>query len=264
MPIGLAPFTIRHHIFDKPTVESAYAKLKALGFDGLENGIGGAAGFNIDEDKAVIAKHDLKICSIWGNVENPDEAIKTAEAHGVTSVCVTVIPPDMLRSAEGFRGYARWLNEKSKPFAKAGLKICHHNHAQEFRNFAELGGKSGMEILINETDPDGVEFLFDTFWATAAGADPAFWIRRLGKRSSKVVHFKDYAIDDLSYDTGLEKIPFRFAEVGQGNINWVEVLAACKEIGIEWYCIEQDLHRGDAFDSLKTSIEFMRNELKIV
>jgi sugar phosphate isomerase/epimerase len=105
----------------------------------------------------------------------------------------------------------------------------------------------------------------DTFWCSAAGADPAYWLRRLKGRTSPIVHFKEYAIDDRSYDTSIGGIPYRFAEVGQGNINWPAVMEACKEIGIEWYCIEQDFTRGSSiFDSLKMSVDFMRNELKIV
>ena len=262
MPIGLAPFSIRHHVFNKETVEAAYAKLKAIGFNGLENGIGRAAGFSIEEEKAELAKNNLTICTIWGNPETPDETMKRAEALGVKIICVGTMPGEMMRSVDGFRAYVKRLNNMAKPFADAGFKLSYHNHAQEFRNFACLGGKPGIEIMIEETCQDSIVFCLDTFWMSAAGADPAYWIRRVKGRST-VVHFKDYAIDDLSYDLGMERIPFRFAEVGQGNINWQEVVAACREIGIEWYCVEQDLHRGNAFDSLQTSVDYMRNVLKI-
>jgi len=263
MPIGLAPYSIRHHVFDKETVESTYATLKSLGFDGLEGGIGRSANYSIEEEKEALAKHGLKICTIWGDPNKPEETMARAEALGTKIVCVGTMPGDMMRSVDGFRAYTRWLNKVAKPFADGGFKLSYHNHAQEFRNFASLGGKPGYEIMIEETCPDSVVFCLDTFWAAAAGADPAYWIRRLKGRNSPVVHFKEYAIDECSYDLGIGSIPWRFAEVGQGNINWREVMAACREIGIEWYCIEQDMHRGSAFDSLKISIDYMRNELNI-
>jgi sugar phosphate isomerase/epimerase len=264
MPIGLAPFTIRHHVFDRESGKAVYQKLRELGFDGLEGGLSRSAGFAPEEEKAILAELGLKICDIWGDPSDPDGVMKRAESLGVKLICVGTMPENMMRSLEGFKAYIRWLNEKSKPFAQAGYKLSYHNHAQEFRNFAQLGGKPGYEIMIQETCPEGIVFCLDTFWASAAGADPAYWLRRIKGRNSNVVHFKEYAIDDRSYDTGIGSIPFRFAEIGQGNINWQAVVEACREIGIEWYCIEQDLHRGDAFDSLKTSIDFMRNELKIV
>ncbi|MCL2365367.1 MAG: sugar phosphate isomerase/epimerase [Defluviitaleaceae bacterium] len=263
MPIGLAPFSIRHHVFDPVTGEAAYRKLAAMGFDGLENGLRGA-NFAPDEEKKLLNELGLTVCDVWGDPNDPEGAMKRAEAAGTNIICVGTMPGDMMRSVEGFQAYARWLNDKAKPFADAGFKLSYHNHAQEFRNFAQLGGKRGYEILLEETDPDRVVFCIDTFWVSAAGGDPVYWLRRIKDRTSPVVHFKEYSIDDRSYDTGIGSIPWRFAEVGQGNINWHEVVAACREIGIQWYCIEQDLARGDAFDSLKTSINYMRNDLKIV
>ena len=263
MKIGLAPFTVRHHVFDKESVIHTYETLAKLGFNGLENGIGRHAGLSAAEEQELLGKNNLEICDIWGDPETPEATMKRADEVGVKTICVNTMPGDMMRSLDGFKAYIRWFNKVAEPFAKAGYKLSYHNHAQEFRNFKELGGKPAYEILISETNPDAIVFCLDTFWASAAGADPAYWLRRLGKRSSHVVHFKEYAIDSLAYDLGMESIPFRFAEVGQGNINWPEVVKACKEIGIEWYCIEQDKHRGDAFDSLKTSIDYMRNELGI-
>ena len=264
MPIGLAPYSIRQHVSDKESGIEAYEKIKKLGFDGLENGLGGSAGFSPEEEKELVKKHGLVICDIWGDPNKSDETMKRAESLGVKYICVGTMPGDMMKSAEGFKSYAAWLNEKAKPFAEAGFKLSYHNHAQEFRNFASLDGKPGMDILLEETDPDGVVFVLDVFWVSAAGGDPAYWLKRIKGRNSPVVHYKEYAIDNLSENTEVGHIAWRFAEIGQGNINWEAVTAACREIGIEWYCIEQDEHRGDAFESLKTSINYMRNVLKIV
>ena len=262
MGIALAPFTIRGTVFAKEDVESTYKRLHDLGFDGLEGGLGRRFGYSVEEDMALLNKHKLIVCDMWGDATKPDEAMKAAEAYGTNIVCVQSVPDEMLRSADGFKAFCKQLNETAKPFKAAGFKLSYHNHSQEFRNFSSENGKPGMEILISETDPDAVVFCMDTFWIAAAGADPAYWIKRVKGRAT-VVHFKDYAIDDVSYDLGMGSIPWRFAEIGQGNINWKSVLEACKEIGIEWYCIEQDQNRGDCYASLKTSIDYMRNELKI-
>jgi sugar phosphate isomerase/epimerase len=262
MPIGLAPYTIRYNVFNKAQVEIAYKKLHDLGFNGLESGVGRNHGYSREEEMALLEKYDLRICDVYGDPTKPDEAMAFAEASGTKYICVSTLPGNMMMTADGFKAYAERLNEMAKPYASAGYKLSYHNHAQEFRNFAELGGKPGFEILLEETDPAGICFVLDVFWASAAGADPAYWLKKL-KGRSVLVHFKDYAIDDRNPNTEIGHIPFRFAEIGQGNINWHAVTEACREIGIEWYCIEQDHTRGCAFESLKTSIDFMRNELKI-
>ena len=45
-----------------------------------------------------------------------------------------------------------------------------------------------------------------------------------------------------------------FAEVGEGNLNWPAILAACKEAGVIWYIVEQDICQRDPFESLGMSL----------
>jgi sugar phosphate isomerase/epimerase len=48
------------------------------------------------------------------------------------------------------------------------------------------------------------------------------------------------------------------AEVGVGNLNWPEILKACREAGVKWYLVEQDECYRDPFDSLETSLKNLR------
>ena len=43
------------------------------------------------------------------------------------------------------------------------------------------------------------------------------------------------------------------AEIGEGNLDWSDVLAACREAGTEVLVVEQDICRGDPFESLALS-----------
>ena len=54
-----------------------------------------------------------------------------------------------------------------------------------------------------------------------------------------------------------------FAEIGQGNLNWKAITAAAREAGVEWYNIEQDQTKRPVFESLKISIDYMRDVLHI-
>ena len=49
-----------------------------------------------------------------------------------------------------------------------------------------------------------------------------------------------------------------YAEVGEGNLEWEPILAACKEAGIDWYLIEQDTCQTDAFECLGLSLRNLR------
>jgi len=46
----------------------------------------------------------------------------------------------------------------------------------------------------------------------------------------------------------------RFAEIGEGNLNWTAILDAAKKGGVEWYLVEQDrCYDRDPFESLAIS-----------
>ncbi len=113
--------------------------------------------------------------------------------------------------------------------------------------FAKAGGKTWLEIIYDKTDPKNLQAELDTYWVQAGGGDPAEWIRKYAGRLS-VLHIKDMIIASGDQQ--------RFAEIGEGNLNWPAILAAAKDAGVEWYCVEQDdCYDSDPFDALKISLE---------
>ncbi len=51
-----------------------------------------------------------------------------------------------------------------------------------------------------------------------------------------------------------------YAEVGQGNLDWDEIIAASKECSAKFALVEQDNCDGDPFESLKTSYNFLKEK----
>jgi sugar phosphate isomerase/epimerase len=47
-------------------------------------------------------------------------------------------------------------------------------------------------------------------------------------------------------------------EVGEGNLNWQEIIKACIEIGVEWAMVEQDVCQRDPFESLSISLRNLK------
>ena len=47
------------------------------------------------------------------------------------------------------------------------------------------------------------------------------------------------------------------AEIGEGNMNWPGIVAACESAGSQWYVVEQDTCAGDPFDSIAISFRNM-------
>jgi len=125
-----------------------------------------------------------------------------------------------------------------------GLSVGYHNHSFELEKF---GAKTGLAILFDESDA-ALTAEIDTYWIQHGGGNPGAWIRRVAGRSP-LVHLKDMVI--------AEGKPV-MAEVGEGNLDWPDILAACREAGVEWYIVEQDHCRRDPFDSLAMSLQNLR------
>ena len=67
------------------------------------------------------------------------------------------------------------------------------------------------------------------------------------------MHVKDYAIRQL--EGVIESVPYFFAPVGTGNLNWDGIMKTANEIGIRSFVVEQDMCDGDTFDSIRVSYE---------
>jgi sugar phosphate isomerase/epimerase len=110
-----------------------------------------------------------------------------------------------------------------------------------------------MDRLINETNPEEFMFIVDTYWLQFGGVDPAEFIRSLGKRAM-MVHFKDYSINPN------KNFIVEMCEVGEGNLNWDEIIKACDEAGSLYALVEQDICNRDPFESMKMSYDYLNTK----
>lgn len=85
------------------------------------------------------------------------------------------------------------FNRIGKALYEEGMTYLYHNHQFEFRT---IRGKTIMDYLLENTDPDYLSFELDTFWAMRAALDPVEMLKHFGKRV-KLVHQKDFAWDSL-------------------------------------------------------------------
>ncbi len=93
---------------------------------------------------------------------------------------------DLMQQCEQFNAIGKKLHEE-------GLTFIYHNHEFEYRTF---NGKTIMEYLYDNTDPDYLSFELDTFWTMRGAKNPVEMIKKFGKRI-KLIHQKDFAWDSL-------------------------------------------------------------------
>jgi sugar phosphate isomerase/epimerase len=147
-------------------------------------------------------------------------------------------------TAEGVAEFRAELVPVAEKLAQHGMTFSYHNHNHEFVRF---GDKPWLELLYEGIEAKYLKAEIDTYWVTAGGGDPAAWIRKYPGRQP-LVHFKDMAI------FGVKEREQRFAPIGEGNLNWPEIIKAVREVDAEFVLVEQDNCYGmDQFEALAIS-----------
>lgn len=192
-----------------------------------------------------------------------DVLARDMHAIGVIDVVMpTVLLPRPITSLEDFRAMtaaltlddwrrtAAFLNTMAHELHKRDLAISYHNHNFEF---VSLGGSSGFDLLLSETDPTLVSFEMDAGWVSAAGIDPIALLRAYPTRFTQM-HVKDIKAATPG-NRSTEMLP---AEVGAGVMDWPAILTAANAAGVRRYYIEQEPpYVGPRIDSIAKSAAYL-------
>lgn len=184
-----------------------------------------------------------------------DKIITINKRLGVTYVRNSLMPSDCVHNEQGYHDAAKAFNMYGKILQDEGLKFYYHNHHFEFEKFR---GKTGFDILIEETDPELVGFELDVHWIQRGGKNPITLIEQLKGRVD-LVHLKDYRIvfPDVQPTPELfhKEQCIQFAEIGEGNLDIAGIIEASLKAGAIFLPIEQDTCYGkDPFECLELSI----------
>ncbi|MEE2657612.1 MAG: sugar phosphate isomerase/epimerase [Candidatus Latescibacterota bacterium] len=232
MKFGIVPLLLRDEVAADywGTIE----KLAQMGFQGIE-GAGPAAEGDLDEAKRGRERFDglgIEIIGLGIGYhqlrERIDEMVEKARIFGCQHVIKYYAPAE---SAETLYADAALYNEIGRICSDAGLTYCYHHHDHEL--LAEFDGRSGLEILMDETDPEHVHMQFDSAWLMYGEVDPVAYLRQHAERVS-LVHLKDVA------DPGTRGT---FCALGAGHLPLREFIAAAEEAGVPWGALEQDRTR---------------------
>ncbi|MCC3373995.1 sugar phosphate isomerase/epimerase [Cohnella sp. REN36] len=200
--------------------------------------------------KAAADASGLRLCA----ADVPFAALERAFADvvavhrlwGCRYVVVDAVPDAYRASEAGYAAFAREAGAIAGRLRDRGLAFVFRGRRYALERFG--GRRTGLEILLDETDPESVGFAMDPFEVQAGGAFPVDWIRRTKDRLS-LVYLQDMAV------VGGRPVP---AEIGQGNLNHEAIVAACREAGADWYVVGQDECRRDPFESLAISYRHLK------
>lgn len=219
-----------------------------LGMDiaSLSTGLRGRAGMPIDS-----------------LTDDYDKIVADCKRLDTTMVRIGMLPFDAMASLDKVLAFADETNEYAKRLADDGIRLYYHNHHIEF---AKYDGKLLLDIIADRAPQVGLEL--DVHWIQRGGKDPVATIRKYRDRVA-MIHLKDYRIGQLPEDafSSLEKGDFaafmgaftgvvQFAEVGEGNLEFGDIIDEAVASDAEYLLVEQDdLYGRDVFDCLQTSYD---------
>jgi len=181
------------------------------------------------------------------------KAVDDAAAAGLKFMVIPYLMPSERGSLDQFRAYAGQFNKAGEAVKKAGMQLCYHHHSFEF---GPKEGSRPIDIFVERFDPGLVQFEIDVFWVSVAGEDPVALLNKW-KGRVPLIHLKDKAPGLAThFAEGLS--PNAYREIGLGVLDFAKILAAAADAGVKPYFVEQDETPGSPFDSIKTSIEYLK------
>jgi sugar phosphate isomerase/epimerase len=191
-----------------------------------------------------------------------DNAKIMAEDHAKLGVQYCIQPWVVEEARKTVANYQKMVadwNMVGKIMKEYQIQFGYHNHNFEF-NTVE-GMVPFYDIFMKEMDKDLITMEIDLFWVTKAGQDPVEIFKKYPGRF-QLFHMKDMYTREAPFFTtnGVSD----FAPVGEGIINFKEILAASKVAGMKYMIVEQDSTKdGKPFDAAKTSITNLTTKILV-
>jgi len=135
------------------------------------------------------------------------------------------------------------FNKAGEICQQAGMKFAFHNHDVEFKPLEDV---IMIDYLMENTDPDMVEWELDMFWVEAAGQDTIAYLEKYPNRF-KLCHIKDMDKENPKHN----------AVIGKGSMDYDKILKVAAANGMKHYLIEQESYK-------QTSLEAMRENYAYV
>ena len=241
--VGAQLYTVREFCKTLPDIAESLKKVADIGYTAIQ--ISGFGPADPKEVAKLVEDNDLTVASThmgWPQfLHDLDNVIEIHKMWNCTHPAVGGLPREYF-GVDGLKKFLDELAPIAEKLAAEGMDFSYHNHNHELIRFGE---KTWLAMLYEQADPRMLKAEIDTYWIQAGGGDPAAWIRICAGREP-LLHLKDMTMAPPREQ--------RFAEIGEGNLNWPAILEAAKESGVEWYLVEQDRsYDRDPFESLAIS-----------
>lgn len=253
----MAKINLQMYSFADGTMEDTRENLAAaakMGYSGVEL-FGPNYSVPAEEMKTLLQEQKLEPISLHTPTDTIENMIPYAKTIGAAFMGIGMHP---MFTDEDVHSFAETLNTLGAKCRENGITLTYHNHTQEF---APCGGKTILETILDETDPQNVALELDAGWCAAAGLDPVEFVQKHSGRV-KLIHIKESSRvlgvlppidwsklprDDNGQVIFSEEMKAGFKRnkeincaAGSGIVDWAKLQAAADANGCRHYIVERE------------------------
>ena len=253
--MGIQLYTLRDHIQNAEDFDSTLARLETIGVTDVQ--ISAIGDFPAEIQGEIVRKHNMNVCVTHKGFDRMltdlDAMIEEHRKIGCDAMGIGSAPSEGRGNCVNVRSFIRKAEGVGANLREKGMTFNYHNHDFEFEKLDDTD-ICMMDLLLNESDPELFHFIPDVAWIDYAGADPVDILKKM-KGRVKVLHFKDYIIDEENVR--------HFVSLGKGVVDLKACYKAACELEIPYIMYEQDNDWVDnnPFKAVDESWAFMQSLL---
>jgi len=241
--VGAQMYTVRNSMQTIPDIADSLRKVSEMGYTSVQ--LSGLGPVEPAELARVVDDSGITVGAThigWDRFrDEPDAVIEEHKMWNCAHLAIGGLPDEYFEE-DGVKRFLDELAPAAERLAAEEMDFSYHNHSREL---ALYGSRTWLAALYEDGPPDVIKAEIDTYWIQAGGGDPAQWLRKCEGREP-VIHLKDMCV--------LPDQTQRFAEIGEGNLNWNAIMEASEAGGVEYLMVEQDnCYDRDPFESLAIS-----------
>ena len=248
-PVALQLYTVRD--LAREDWQGTVEKVAEIGYDAVE--FAGYGGLSAKEVRKILDDTGLLVAGTHEGfnamANQTDERIEYNLGIGNKNIVVPSMPREWREEgADKIKAFAEELNKIGEKVKAAGMQLFYHNHSFEFET--KFDGKTLYELLFSTAEPELVKAEVDVAWVKRGGYEPSEIIRTWKDRV-RMLHMKDAKIGE----------EYKLTPVGLGDIDMQAIIQAAREVGVEWFIVEQDRTERPVLEAIQISLENMRRLL---
>jgi sugar phosphate isomerase/epimerase len=222
MKIGMQIYGLRNEL--EHDFEGTLAKVTDMGVTGVE--LFGAHK-SASDTKAILERLNLTpvACHVPFDPLEADLEGQIARAKEI-GAGVLVCAWSKAGDQQSWEQIADALERHAQACNAQGLEYAYHNHDHELTE--TVNGIPALDVIASRAP--SVKLELDTAWLHAGGVKPSSYLEKYADRTI-LVHIKDLHKTATGWET---------VELGQGEVDLADTIAAAKKISSQWLLLEQD------------------------